>query len=104
VSAGVAKVVAAAGVVEAAAVEPAGGGAVVATVVPAAAAAAAIEANTAVKLGAVEPGELEADVVGDATGVAILNGACGLWATRVSDMSEGAMRNPFDLFCDLLRS
>ena len=102
-SAGVAEVAAAPGVFEAAAVEPAGAGAVLATVVPAAAAAAAIEANTAVKLGAVEPGVLEADVVGEATGVAVLKGACGLWATRLSDMSEGAMRNPFDLICDLVR-
>jgi hypothetical protein len=60
-------------------------------------------ANTAVKLGAVVFGALEADVVGEATGVVVLKGACGLWATRLSDMSEGAMRNPFDPICDLVR-
>jgi len=65
--------VAAAGVVEAP-----GGGAILATVEPAAAAAAAIEANTALKLGAVLAGALETGVAGEVTGVVVFKGACGL--------------------------
>jgi len=80
--------------------KPLAAGAVLAAVVPA---AAAIEANTAVKLGALVSGALEAGVAGETGGVAVLNGTSGLWATRLSDMSEGAMRNPFGPICDLVR-
>jgi hypothetical protein len=87
-------------------VEPAGDGAVVATVVPAAVAAADMAANTAVKLGAAEALESApvavAAVFGVATGVAVFMGMRGLCTTRVSEKSEEAIRNPFDLICGLL--